>query len=309
MAMKTLDSARLLALVAVAREGGFSRAARALGRTQSSISEAVAQLEAELGHKLFSRDARVTKLTPEGRKVLERAERILDEMQAMRADLAATAEAPEGELTVGTTDTLACYLLPPVFHAMRKRHPRVQLRLDNRPSPQIALEVAERRLEVGVISLPLPGELKTAGRRYSERLQIEPLRPLPEVVICARSHSLAKRRSLTAAQLAAHPLLLLDKSTSSRARLDIAFAAEGKTPHVVMEARSVDVLKRLVELNFGVAVVPQLSIERRDAVAAIPLHGVPGEREAGLITPSASPLTPAAKAFAALVRQQLAPRS
>ncbi len=304
--MKTLDSTRLAAFVAVAREGGFSKAARTLGRTQSSISEGVSQLEDELGHRLFVRDARSTRLTPEGRVLLEHAERILDEMQLARTRLESAGSQPQGELTVGTTDTLACYLLPPVFAALRREHPGVQLRLENRPSPSIAVEVAERRLPVGVISLPLPSELKAGGRPVAERLRIEPLVKLEEVVICPPGHPLARRKTVSALQLVEHPLLLLDRSTGTRALLDRAFDALGKTPEVVMETRSVDVLKRLVELGFGVSVVPSMAVAREGrarSLAVVPLQRLGPDRSVGLITHATGQLPPAARAFAQLARQ------
>lgn len=309
MSMRPLDSHRLEAFVQVAREGGFSRAARTLGRTQSSVSEAVAQLEEDLGKRLFQRDARSTRLTEDGRILLEHAERILDEMLAARSRLAETETAAEGELVVGTTDTLACYLLPPVFAALRRKHPRVQLRLDNRPSPVVAMEVAERRLHVGIISLPLPPELRVSGRPVTERLRVEVLAPQEDVVICPPGHPLAARAHVTVAQLVEHPLLVLDRSTSSRALLERAFGAIGRTANVVMETRSVDVLKRLVELDFGVSVVPAISVTREvkaKSLVARPLKGLEDKRAVGLITHTTPHLPGAARVFVATARALLA---
>lgn len=308
MTMRPLDSFRLEAFVRVAREGGFSRAARALGRTQSSVSEAVAQLEEELGRRLFLRDARSTRLTDEGRVLLEHAERILDEMHAVRSRLAETDGPAEGELVVGTTDTLACYLLPPVFAALRKQHPDVQLRLDNRPSPSVAIEVAERRLQVGVVSLPLPPELKAAGRPVLERLHVDVLTAQEDVVICPPRHPLAARAQVTPAQLVEHPLLLLDRSTSTRSLLERAFQTLGRDALVVMETRSVDVLKRLVELEFGVSVVPSIAVAREvraKSLVARPLKGLVDRRAIGLITHATPHLSSAARVFAELAREQL----
>jgi len=84
-----LDSARLAAFAAVARTGGFSRAARALGKTQSSVSQAVLLLERELGQPLFVRDGHTPRLTDAGRALLRHATRILDEMSEAQAELSA----------------------------------------------------------------------------------------------------------------------------------------------------------------------------------------------------------------------------
>src|SRR5687767_7021004 len=105
-----LDSGRLLTFRVVARERSFSRAARQLGKTQSSVSEAVALLERELGATLFERRGRTAVLTDAGRLLLPHAERILDEMERTRTHLEAARELRAGELVIGTSDTLACHL-------------------------------------------------------------------------------------------------------------------------------------------------------------------------------------------------------
>src|SRR5512142_1755110 len=120
--MDPLDADQLLAFVAVARERGFSRAARRLGRTQSAVSQAIARLEGDLGTRLFVRSGRATEPTPAGRELLARAERILDEMERAREGLRALDDLATGILVVGASDTLAYYVLPPVVAAFRARH-------------------------------------------------------------------------------------------------------------------------------------------------------------------------------------------
>ncbi|HTM18951.1 MAG TPA: LysR family transcriptional regulator, partial [Kofleriaceae bacterium] len=123
---------RLRAFAAVAREGGFSRAARKLGQTQSSVSQAVAALERELDESLLVRAGRRVDLTEAGRVLLAHAERAFAELAAAEGELAALRDLESGRLAVGTSDTLATWLLPPVLGAFRTRHPGVELRLDNR---------------------------------------------------------------------------------------------------------------------------------------------------------------------------------
>jgi DNA-binding transcriptional LysR family regulator len=306
-----LDSFRLQAFAAVARERGFSRAARALGKTQSSVSQAVAQLESELGQRLFLREGRVTTLTEAGRLLLEHAERIFVEMAQARGRLEAAAELRGGELVIGTSDTLAYHVLPPVLQAFRKRYPGVELRLDNRPSPATAVAVAERRVHLGVVTLPLPDDLRVAGRPLAERVHSQALCPQDEVAIAPRGHPLAGRKRVGLAALLPYPLLLLDRSTGARAFLDAAFAALPGQPQVAMEMSSVEVLKRLVELGFGVAIVPALAVGREvkaGTLRALALTGLPGRRHVGLLTPAAAPLPRATAAFAELAAAVLRAR-
>jgi DNA-binding transcriptional LysR family regulator len=294
----TLDSERLRTFLAVARARNFSRAAEQLGKTQPSVSQAVATLEREVGQPLFVREGRSTRLSPAGKLLLAHAEAIFAEMDRAWAALAGLQELRAGELVVGTSDTLAYYLLPPVFAAFRARYPGVELRLDNRPSPATAAQVAERSIDLGIVSLPLPPD---------PRVGFEALVSHEDVVITPPHHPLA-RRTVRVEELLAHPLLLLDRTTGARAALDAAFARARAQPRVAMEMSSVEVLKRLVELGFGVSIVPALAVARElraRTLARARVPGLTGGRSVGLLTPTAGPLAPAAVAFAQIARRVL----
>ena len=310
MAM-VMDSGRLTAFVAVARHGGFSKAARELGKTQSSVSQAVLLLERELGQKLFSRDGHRPRLTDAGRTLLVRASRIFEEMAAAESELAGLAALESGELVLGTSDTLACYFLPPVFAAFRERYPKIELRIDNRPSPVIAERVSENQVDLGIVSLPLPESLAVSGRSVGERLDCVVLAAQEDVAVCSPGHPLAARREVGVRDLALHPLLLLDRTTSSRALVDLAFEAAKVSPSVAMEMSSVEVLKRLAELSFGVAIVPRFSVQREQesgtlSVLRLAHFGAP--RSVGALTPRAFAATRAARAFLELARDHSRPR-
>jgi len=306
-----LDSARLAAFSAVATAGGFSKAAKQLGKTQSSVSQAVLLLERELGQKLFSRDGHRPRLTDAGRALLVRATRIFDEMARAASELASLSALDSGELVLGTSDTLACYFLPPVFAAFRERYPKVELRIDNRPSPVIAERVSEGQVDLGIVSLPLPASLVVSGRSVRERLDCVELAPQEDVAVCAPTHPLAKRRQLGVRELAPHPLLLLDRTTSSRALVELAFSAEGLTLRVAMEMSSVELLKRFAELGFGVAIVPRFSVQREqqsELLHVLRLEQFGAPRSVGALTPRAFTPTRAALAFLDLARTHSRPR-
>ena len=280
-----LRTERLAALVEVARHEGFSRAARALGRTQSSLSQLVAALEEDVGLPLFVREGKRTRPTEAGRVLAQHAERVLGELDRARAELDALSALTRGRLVVGTTDTLSMHVLPPALAELRRKHPGVELVLDHRPSPEIARRVAEGAVDIGVVTLPLP--------RPTE-LRTEVLGPLEDALVCPPGHALAKSARVTAAALAREPLLLLDRTTASRAAVDAWLAARGVTPRIAMEMASVEVLLRLVELGFGVTIVPAVAA-RRASLVTRPIAGLPA-RQVALVTSTVGPLSPAARA-------------
>ncbi|HEY0465255.1 MAG TPA: LysR family transcriptional regulator [Polyangiaceae bacterium] len=306
-----LDSARLAAFSAVATAGGFSKAAKQLGKTQSSVSQAVLVLERELGQKLFARDGHRPRLTDAGRALLARATRIFEQMALAESELAGLGTLDSGELVLGTSDTLACYFLPPVFAAFRERYPKIELRIDNRPSPVIAERVSEGQVDLGIVSLPLPASLTVSDRPVSERLDCVELASQDDVAVCSPAHVLAKRRRAGVRELAPHPLLLLDRTTSSRAWVDLAFAAQELPLTLAMEMSSVEVLKRLAELGFGVAIVPRFSVQRESesgTLHALRLEQFGAPRSVGALTPRAFAPTRAALAFLGLARDHSRPR-
>ncbi len=291
-----LRSDRLRVFEAVLRQGGFSRAARSLGMTQSSVSQTIAALEADVGEPLFQRGRQVA-LTEAGRTLQEHAEAVLRAVDEARGALERQRGVVAGPLGLGTSDTLATWLLPPVFARFRREFPEVELRLDNRPSPAVAEAVAARRLDLGVVSLPLPPTVSAAVRE----LRQVPLRPQRDVVVVPRGHPLARRSRVRPAELAQHPLVLLDRSTASRAWLDAHFSAAGVQPKVAMEMSSVEVLKRLAGLGFGATVIPEVALGGSKELVGIPLAGVHQRRMVGIVVGAAP--SRAAKAFIDVARE------
>jgi DNA-binding transcriptional LysR family regulator len=305
MAME-FRSDRLKVFLSVVKEGGFSRAARRLRQTQSSVSQAIAALEAEAGERLFIRSRRTVQLTQAGKVLCAHAGRALDELERAKESLWALRQVTVGTLALGTSDTLATYLLPPVFAAFRERFPGVELRLDNRPSPAIAAKVAAHELDLGLVSLPLPqSEPLEAGVQDLKQIGLVAQR---DVVIAPAAHSLASRRRLTPALLAAEPLVLLDRTTATRAYLDAHFRAAGCQPRVVMEMSSVELLKKLVELGFGVSVVPEIAVHREvgdGSLVALALSGLSRPRQVGFVLRATGAPSRAAQAFIGVARELL----
>ena len=214
--------------------------------------------------------------TQAGNLLLEHAERAASELGHAERKLDALREIRGGRLVIGTSDTLAYYVLPPVLSAFRARHPDVELVLETRPSPATALALANGEVDVGVVTLPLPSALRVRSAPLERVLHVESLRAQPEVLIIPRAHALARRKRARFADLAREPLLLLGKGSAGRDFVDRELARAGVRPRVVMEMNSVELLKRMVELGFGLSIVPALAVQREveaGVLAAIPISG------------------------------------
>jgi DNA-binding transcriptional LysR family regulator len=296
-----LDSDRLHAFQAVARTGGFSRAAEALHRTQPAVSQAIRALEDDVGEALFLRLGRKVVLTAAGEILLEQSLQAFAALDVARERLQALRDLESGELVIGTSDTNACYLLPPVLAAFRERYPGIEVRISNRPSPATEAQVLEREVDLGFVTLPVG----------SAQLTAEPLTVREDVAIFSPDHRLARRRRVRFEELLDDPLLLLDHGSRTRSLIDEQLAAHPGRGRIAMELASIEVVKRLVALGFGVSVAPRIAVEAEVAggtLACASLFARADARSLGVVYPTRVPLSRAAGEFVALAREVLDPR-
>ena len=293
-----LDIDRLRAFRAVAAEKNFSHAAEKLFRTQSAVSQAIRLLERDVGETLFERMGRITELTTAGRILLEHVEDAFAVLERGRARIQGLRDLNEGELTVAASDTTACYMLPKTLAAFRRHYPGVEIRILNRPSPVAAEQVAARDADIGIVTLPME----------HPKLHAEPLQAREDVAICAARHPLSPRKRVTLSELLGYPLILLDLGSNTRNFIDRQVAAIGAKPRIAMEVGSIEVIKRLVELDFGVSIVPRISVQqevRHGGLAAVRVFGQKDWRVMGLIYPNRGISNVAAEVFVALLRKTL----
>ncbi len=293
-----LDSERLRTFRAVARAGGFSRAAAQLHKTQPAVSQSVRALEDDVGEPLFHRLARRVRLTPAGEILLEHAEQSFAVLDVARRRLQALGSLEAGELVIGTSDTNACYVLPPVLAAFRRAYPGIEVRISNRPSPATERQVEAREVDVGFVTLPAE----------SPKLAAEPLLVREDVAIFAPDHRLAGRSRVRFEDLVREPLLLLDRGSRTRSLIDGHLAASGRAPRIAMELASIEVVKRLVALGFGVSVVPRIAVEAELEAGSLAWASVFPRAEArslGVVFPRNAPLSRAAERFVEMARELL----
>ena len=168
----------------------------------------------------------------------------------------------------------------------------------NKMSSEVAQLALADEIDFGLATLPV----------RERGLEAEPLFARVDVWICPPGHALASRASVTPATAARFPLLALERGSQSRALLDEVLRAAGARPSLAMELGSIEVIKRFVEIGFGVALVPQVAVAREVAegrLAAVAARGV-APRSVGLVRHRGRAESPATAALAALMRETLA---
>ncbi len=244
-------------LAAVAQTGlNITAAAEKLHTSQPGVSKQIKLLEDELGFQIFVRDGRnLSRVTPEGQQVIDRAIRILREVQNIKRLSDDLKDESRGSLSIATTHTQARYVLPDVIRQFRAHYPDVRLNLHQGTSEQIAEMVAQDRIDCAI---------NTGSEHLFESLTLMPCYRWRRIIVVPREHPLAAHPRPTLKQLGAYPIITYTFSFTGPSSLHQAFAKAGLTPDVVITARDSDVIKTYVRLGLGVGIVASMAYDTRE---------------------------------------------
>jgi DNA-binding transcriptional LysR family regulator len=276
----------------VAVAGSFSRGAKLSHVTTPAVSKSIRKLEGELGARLFERTTRRVVLTPSGRQLLARCERIFADLDSLRAELAGRGDAIEGELRIAAMEVLSIELLPRGLAALMRAHPLLRASVHEMVPELMHAALREGRIELGL----------TIGGGAADGIAVEELGRSEGVLVCGRGHPLYRRGRATAADLVRHPSVVprflglehlppLDQFPES---------AWPRTIGTTIELLQMGV--RLVEEGAGLGYFPAISVraQLRDGRLRA-LRGLPARPPFALraLTRAGAPRRPAVKALLA----------
>ena len=269
-----------------AKCGNLTKAAALLQNSQPNLTRAIKTLEAELGCTLFSRTNRGLILTPEGEALYRHIRVAFAEIEAGEAAVTQSRTLERGSVFLAASEgALRCLLLP-VLREFRAHHPGVHLRISNHSTPQAVAALHETTADFAVVTTPaalLPSLTQTR------------VRPIQEVPVCAPEFSVLLDRTVTLADLAAHPLITLGAGTTSHDFYAAVFARRGVPFQPVIEAATADQIIPMAEAGLGVGIVPQDFIRTSDRVRTIELDEPLPPRAVCIVKRKGHPLSVAAR--------------
>jgi LysR family cys regulon transcriptional activator len=264
-----LQQLRYLAAI-VENDLNITAAAARMHTSQPGVSKQLKQLEDELGFPIFLRQGRtLTRITPAGKRVIERAQKILKEVQSIKRLADEQKGDGRGSLAIGTTHTQARYVLPPVIRQFRERYPLVELHLHQGTSEQIADMAARDRIDFAI---------NTGSQDLFTNLVLLPCYRWHRRIVVPHGHPLAQETNITIEVLAKHPIVTYVFGTSGPSSLEQIFAKAGMTLNLALTARDADVIKTYVRLGLGVGIVASMALdpqEDADLVAIDAAHLFP----------------------------------
>jgi DNA-binding transcriptional LysR family regulator len=246
-----MDIRQLKAFVAIAESGTFTAGAARVHVTQAAISMQIRQLETETRAQLFIRAPRRVILTEAGEKLLERAYTILREHDAALEELAALTGAHRGRLRIGSASArVSADPLPQILKELRGTYAAVETSVVSGTSQSLVKQVLAGELDAAFVSLPVE----------ARGVQTELLSEDYLVAIASPRHPMAKQKIVSAYALAGEKLILGERGGNTRRLIDQFFAQAGVTLKVAMELSRLTAIKRMVEEDMGVGIVPLQSV-------------------------------------------------
>ncbi|MEJ2790000.1 MULTISPECIES: DNA-binding transcriptional regulator OxyR [unclassified Pseudoxanthomonas] len=238
-------------LVSLADHKHFGRAAAACYVSQPTLSTQIKKLEDELGVPLVERAPRKVMLTPAGRDAADRARRIVAEVEQMKEAARRSQDPEAGTVRLGLFPTLGPYLLPHVVPRLRARFPHLELLLVEEKSDVLLSRLREGKLDAGLLALPVA----------DDQLHTEFLFEEPFLLAVPESHPLAKRESLTLAELSQHQLLLLEDGHCLREQALDVCRLSGANEKSEFRATSLETLRQMVAADVGITLLPTLAVK------------------------------------------------
>lgn len=245
-----MDVRQLAAIVAIADHGTFSAAARSLFTVQSNVSGHVSRLEKELGVTLVDRAQ--GELTEEGVRVVERARRVLNEMEDITSDVSSRHDDVSGQTRIGMIGTTARWLAPSLLRQLGTDHPNVRAIVREGASSSLIPNVMTGELNAAIIHLPID----------EPELVVDPLFAEDLILVVNEKHRLADADTVPIRELHEEPLLLPPTGSALRKLLERSAAANDVTLRPQAEIDGMRLIASLAFDGFGPAVVPATAVPR-----------------------------------------------
>jgi len=233
-------------IVAVAQERHFGRAAERCFITQPALSLAIQKLEDELGVQIFERQRNAVVVTPIGEKIVQQAQRALDETEQIKLIAAQGKDQLKGALRFGVIPTVGPYILPDLIPLLHKRAPAMPLEVEENLTANLSRMLKNGKLDVMIISLPFkePGILTQA--LYDE----------PFKVVVPVNHPWAKKSRIDSDKLASQKVLLPHAGHCFRRQVLNSCPDLSRSDSGGVQGNSLETIRQMVASGMGITVLP-----------------------------------------------------
>ena len=296
MSLINLSPSDLEAFLAVAESGSFSKSAATLGLSQPAVSARIKHLEEVLGVPLFHRTSRRVAISESGERLRVRLERTMGELRTLMKEFDAEASLRRGRVKIGASPSIASSFLPEAIARFNKRWPDVEITLQDDFYGRDLDRLGKGEVDFAVIPFDQP----TTEQFKFELLLRDYFSP-----IVPSGHKLAKKKSVTLADLVKEPLVTVPPEAATWATLKRAFVNAGLEFHPRFQTQSALSVVAMVRAGLGVGFVTQLGAAQvmTSGVISLILADLEIRRDVGIVTVPGRSLPPAAATFCRILRE------
>jgi DNA-binding transcriptional LysR family regulator len=276
----------------------FTKAAHINGVTQSAVSQQVSSLERQFKSLLIERSKKKFRLTREGQVLYESCKQIIQTYEALHNRLQEVKNIVSGTIRIAAIYSVGLHSLPPYIQKFLRAFPTVNVHIQYRRANQVYEDVLGNVVDMGLAACPVK----------DSRLHIEPMKQESLLMICHPNHVLAKKKVARVEQIAKEKMIAFEQDIPTRKAIDRVFRQHGVTIHPVMEFDNIETLKRAVEVEAGISIVPQTTVVdelKKRTLAAVPIEGADFHREVAIVYKRNKVVSPAMSQFIRLLKQPL----
>jgi DNA-binding transcriptional LysR family regulator len=273
----------------------FTKAAQINGVTQSAISQQISSMERIFKSQLIERSKKRFRLTREGQVLYDYSKQILQTYDSLDSQLKELKDLISGTIRVATIYSIGLHDLPPYIKKYMKSYPTVNIHVEYRRANQVYEDVLSNVVDLGLVAYPAK----------DSKLEIVPLRKEPLVLICHPQHPFAKQKGIKLKQLVDEKVIGFEPDIPTRKALDKILREYGVDVKHVMEFDNVETVKRAVEIDAGVSIVPLGTVTQeisKNTLAAVEIEDGEFFRPLAAMYKKNKVLSPAMKQFLATLK-------
>lgn len=268
----------------------FSKAAKINNITQSAVSQQARAMERNFKTLLIDRSQKQFQLTREGQRIYETAKEILHQYDKLLSELQEMKKVISGTIRISTIYSIGLHELPPYIKRFLHAYPSVNVRVEYRRSNLVYEDILHNSVDFGLVAFPVK----------TRQIEMIPFREDRLVLITHPSHPLASKTELELEDLSGQKFIGFDPDIPTRKAVDQIFRDGKLEIEPVMEFDNIETVKRAVEIDHGVSIVPQATVAQEFAqgtLAVIPFKGKEFARPLAILHRKGRVLTPAMKKF------------
>jgi DNA-binding transcriptional LysR family regulator len=268
----------------------FSKSAKLNGITQSAVSQQARAMERHFKALLIDRSQKQFQLTREGQRVYDAAKEMLHTYEKLLSELQEMKKVISGTIRISTIYSIGLHELPPFIKKFLHDFPSVNVRVEYRRSNLVYEDILHNSVDFGLVAFPVK----------QRQIEVLPFRNDRLVLITHPQHALAKRTDIEVKDLTGQKFIGFDPDIPTRKAVDLIFREHKLEIEPVMEFDNIETVKRAVEIDHGIAIVPQATVaqeQKQGTLAVLQFKGKEFSRPLAILHRKGRVLTPAMKKF------------